>query len=378
MQYSLGFLSALVLDLYSAAAEPEHWETFMQHMTRQLGATASSILVRNERQAGAGQHAITIGLDQKFIRAYRDYYSSVNIVYEAALAIAPNDYVGSLQRCVNEHDYRRSEIYNDYARPQDLFHQCCALLAREGDYAAAISFMRPERDGAFGEQHLELLSLLAPHMRQAFQLHNTLRTFEASSLGLSTALDQCETAIFLLDASTRLERANTAGQQLLSEGTALTLQNGFLRPRMAEDAVAFESLLTSACATGAGRDIAPGGVTLLHREHGPALHCRALPFHSHSAFQEVRPAAVLFVGDPARTPVSRAAVMRSLYALTPVESRLADLLLRGTELRDAAHEMGVTFETARYHLKAVFAKTGTSRQLELIRLMESIPAAVQR
>jgi hypothetical protein len=152
-------------------------------MQATIGGTACSILVRDESSGGVGQHAVSIGVEDKFIRAYRDYYSSINIVYEASLAIDPENYIGTLQSCMDIETYRNSEIYNDYARPQNLFHQCSARLARKGSYSAAISFMRPESDGAYGDEHVQLLTLLAPHMRQAFQLHNRLRGLEASVSG---------------------------------------------------------------------------------------------------------------------------------------------------------------------------------------------------
>jgi DNA-binding CsgD family transcriptional regulator len=62
-----------------------------------------------------------------------------------------------------------------------------------------------------------------------------------------------------------------------------------------------------------------------------------------------------------------------LYRLTPTEARLADLLLGGLEVRAVADHLGITIETARFHLKRVLAKTGTHRQTELVRLMLTLP-----
>jgi DNA-binding CsgD family transcriptional regulator len=67
--------------------------------------------------------------------------------------------------------------------------------------------------------------------------------------------------------------------------------------------------------------------------------------------------------------------MKMLYGLTPTESRLADLLLEGLDVRGAAQRLGITIETARFHLKRVLAKTDTRRQTELMRLMLSLPGA---
>ena len=85
------------------------------------------------------------------------------------------------------------------------------------------------------------------------------------------------------------------------------------------------------------------------------------------------PCALVFATDPDAVPRSRAAFMRMLYRLTPAESRVADLLLEGLDVRTVASTLGITLETARFHLKRVLARTGTRRQTELMRLMLSLP-----
>jgi DNA-binding CsgD family transcriptional regulator len=72
-------------------------------------------------------------------------------------------------------------------------------------------------------------------------------------------------------------------------------------------------------------------------------------------------------------PKITAGLMKTMYGLTPAESRLADLLLEGLEVRGIADSLGITIETTRFYLKRVLAKTGTRRQSELMKLMLSLP-----
>jgi DNA-binding CsgD family transcriptional regulator len=67
-----------------------------------------------------------------------------------------------------------------------------------------------------------------------------------------------------------------------------------------------------------------------------------------------------------------AAVLRSHYKLTPAEVRLAVALAEGRSLKEAAGGLGIRITTARAHLRQVFAKTGTSRQAALVRLVLTI------
>ena len=65
-------------------------------------------------------------------------------------------------------------------------------------------------------------------------------------------------------------------------------------------------------------------------------------------------------------------VLRELFGLTPVESRVASIISTGASPEDVAEKIGIAFETVRNHLKAVFAKTGTHRQSELANLLSQL------
>ena len=57
------------------------------------------------------------------------------------------------------------------------------------------------------------------------------------------------------------------------------------------------------------------------------------------------------------------------FDLTPAEARVARALASGLPLDRVAAEFGLSVQTIRNQLAAVFHKTGTSRQVELLRLI---------
>ena len=65
-------------------------------------------------------------------------------------------------------------------------------------------------------------------------------------------------------------------------------------------------------------------------------------------------------------------VMR-IFGLSPAEARLLPLLLRGCTPQQIAQELGVKVTTVRSQLSSVFAKTGATRQQDLIRLLGRVP-----
>ena len=62
----------------------------------------------------------------------------------------------------------------------------------------------------------------------------------------------------------------------------------------------------------------------------------------------------------------------SAFGLTAAEAKLAAKLASGSGIEGAAASLGVSRETARTQLKAVFGKTNTRRQAELVALVSRL------
>ena len=73
-------------------------------------------------------------------------------------------------------------------------------------------------------------------------------------------------------------------------------------------------------------------------------------------------------GSP-ETPDWHEGKLRQIYGLTPAEERLARLIVQGLRLHEAEAALGIRHSTARTHMKRIYAKTGTHRQVELVRLL---------
>ena len=61
------------------------------------------------------------------------------------------------------------------------------------------------------------------------------------------------------------------------------------------------------------------------------------------------------------------------FGLTPTEARLASELTNGPGLSAGCKALGISRETGRTHLRAIFRKTNTSSQAELAALLNRLP-----
>jgi DNA-binding CsgD family transcriptional regulator len=96
---------------------------------------------------------------------------------------------------------------------------------------------------------------------------------------------------------------------------------------------------------------------------------RIWPFEgpAHPPGREVR--ALLTLNALGPRPGPPAAILAKTFRLTPSEAKLACIIARGAPPDIAARELKISRETARNQLKAVFAKTDTHRQSELVALL---------
>ena len=88
---------------------------------------------------------------------------------------------------------------------------------------------------------------------------------------------------------------------------------------------------------------------------------------AHQPGQEVR--ALLTLNALGPKPGPPAAILAKAFRLTPSEAKLACIIARGAPPYIAARELKISRDTARNQLKAVFAKTDTHRQSELVALL---------
>jgi DNA-binding CsgD family transcriptional regulator len=82
---------------------------------------------------------------------------------------------------------------------------------------------------------------------------------------------------------------------------------------------------------------------------------------------------------PVTTPAAPdTGLIRSLFGLSPGEARVARAIAQGRTIDQIAEESGVSRETVRTQVKAILAKTGTSRQAEMALLLAGLPKMASR
>lgn len=197
---------------------------------------------------------------------------------------------------------------------------------------------------------------------QAASLHDARRSAEA-------ALDEVASSLILVDEFGRPTLVNRPARRILRAHEALWVNGGLLHGATPAATARLRALVKRTAYRAAGIKPEDGGILSLPCLSGaPCLTVLALPLAAIRR-RGARPqsAVILLLRDPSQEPLPSGRRLEALYGLTAAEGRLAALLATGESLQAAATALKVSRETVRSQLKAIFGKTATRRQSELLR-----------
>ena len=187
-------------------------------------------------------------------------------------------------------------------------------------------------------------------------------------------LDHLSRGIVVVDADAKPVYMNQPATALLAQRGCLSIDSqGILRAATRPDTLGLHKSLKRALIAGSKREPEVAAVTLAGSRGGSPVMVIAVP-----TCTDVDPEhhyAILFISSVQSDPslLLSPDLIASMFGLTPTEARLVEKLVMGQRLETAADELGVTIASARTYLKRVQKKTGTSRQVDLVRLVLEMP-----
>jgi DNA-binding CsgD family transcriptional regulator len=204
-------------------------------------------------------------------------------------------------------------------------------------------------------------------------LHLHISDLRGRSVQLETALDALSTGVLLLGAKGEILLMNWAASAVTGRADGLLATSSGLRAERPNESARLEKLIQEAIDTSAGKGLnAGGGVLISRKEHAP-LQLLVTPVGNMPAELTRLTRAMVFVNDPEQRVRPTQDILRTMFGLTPAESRVALLLGDGKSLREIAQMLGVSPNTLKSHLAIIYTKTNTLRQSQLVRLLMRLP-----
>ena len=207
--------------------------------------------------------------------------------------------------------------------------------------------------------------------RRRTNLSKIIDLHKVEAAALADTLDGLAAAMFLVDANARIVHANLNANIMLSESAVLRGLKGKLvstDPRV-------DRILGDSFAAAARGDTTVGtkGIAVPLTAHdGERFVAHVLPLTSGArrrAGTSYSAVAAVFVHKAMLDLPHPLEVITATFKLTPAELRVLMAIVEIGGVPEVAPILGISEATVKTHLQRIFAKTGTSRQADLVKLV---------
>jgi DNA-binding CsgD family transcriptional regulator len=363
--------------VYEGPLEDHPWQQFLPALRAAMDAYVVSLVLRpptagdpglilNCRRGDEGEQATLADPEDWEASTYRDQFFAMD-----PFVNLPPGRVVTQRELVPDAELLDSDYYRDYLEPIGVFHILGVDTVEPDGFTARLRIARQREEKAFGAEHKALCERILPHLRRAIQIHARLTRAESERDVYAGAVEQLSVATVILDEQQRVLSTNSVAETILSHGDGIGIQDQRLQLARRSENDALQEIIGSTIQ--AQRTGSTGVARALRVSRPSGLADLGLVIRPVTAPQwdegQASPCLAIFISDPGQQDSASSQTLGELFQLTPAEATLAIKLARGMSLAEVSAEQHISQHTARAQLKSIFAKTGVTRQAELVRLV---------
>lgn len=353
--------------MYAAALAGQGWGEVLEVVSGSLHA--SSAFLFSDRSADGGAYVQTHNHDPAMAQGFLHYWHAHDEWARGARTrgVKPGEVVSG-SHLIPTAELRRTAFHADFLRLHAMEEMMGSMLfSGQGGRApfTHVCWYRPPGARPFEESALRTLKCFVPHLQRAMLLQRRM-SWVIRDCGSAT-FDAMYVAAFVLDAQARIVHCNDAATAFLRATGGSGARGGRLRAIGERCA---PSLIDALCACTPTRPVRmaafmPGSVQQV-------LSCTVISMREGVESQSHGNLFLVLVELPRTDGRTVAREVASLFQLTPAETRVLGELLAGGSPVDIAQACGSSMPTVRTQMSAIFAKTATRSQTELILLLRGM------
>lgn len=381
----LARLSAMIDLIYRGATDVAAWHSVPQAISEWVGSTCT-LLITPRHTPDTGGFMVTHNFSPRMMELWWTKYMQHDIwgqrTLERGMNVTGNVYRD--QDLVTDAEFEASVIYQEFLKPARIGREAIGVIfagEENGNIPVICSCMRPFEE-PYGQEHVDRLALVVPHLSRALGVMFRLRDAEFRVASSLAALDKLSSGVLLFNVEGEVTFANTAAKRILDQADGLRQRSRTGRTEAAE-LLAGDAASQSALNAAIREAISPDIFSTRHfsraltipRPSGKAaytLHFSSLPAHNEFDTGQDTPRAIAFLTDSATPLRLNADLLKSAYGLTAAEIRTAALMAEGLSLEETAREFGVSVNTIKTQLSQIYIKTNTNSRAKLSRLLLSL------
>lgn len=353
----------IIRSLYYGVLNPDDWRYALEQL-RCLTNSEQAVLMRWDTQIDEMRVTDVCRPDTRLIGEYEQHYATIDPGKSVASKYAAGQWYLD-KRDLGTHAIQHSEFYQDFLRKHGLASVLYSTVVREGPIVEGLSFQAGLTRPGFDGSEIALLAPITPHVQQAVMLRRRFQEVSMQAQLSNLVLNHFDTPIIVLDCDGRIMMSNDNAESWLT-GAHSSLTG---KVNVSQQII---SIAKKICDPDNPVPVAVTKCRTGNDQHISYLIGLPLKPTNPLASQWFKPMGVIIVQSTATRKLPWAEMFHDLFGLSPAEARLLECLAEQESLNGAALALGISKETARSQLKAIFQKTGINKQATLLRLVAQL------
>lgn len=350
---------ALIDLIYAALLGEATWQDFLDRLSDNVPDGRTILFSHNMSQSDE-YLAMASRFEGPELETYGAHYVNTNPWLEhcAVRKVGLGIYSDEI---VPVKELQKTEFYNDYLAPNDIACSIGVTIDKHGDCPLIISTVTSRASPEHNSQFSEQLTRIAPHLRRAARFYrNNPSRWAGFDLGTSL-FDAMNLGVVVVGENRNIKTISLSGQELLDVGDLMSVSPlGQLRLRSDDAQAVLQGMLKRTYA---------GEKTVSLYSDGTQITLIAVEKDRISLYFEGPTVAILIENRGHGGHKTNLDGFSRAYKLTMSERRALAGIVSGQTVTQIAGEADLSRETIRTQLKSLYAKTETSGQSDLLRLV---------
>jgi DNA-binding CsgD family transcriptional regulator len=348
--------------LGDTVVDPKLWPDVLEYICQAVGATGALLLQSDVRTPDVPR--------TKSVEEYAEaYFSGWHLNDPRAQRAVPLPPGGTKivvdQDIFTPEEISRSPFFNELCFPGGF--PWFSAVGWAGPPLWGLCFQRSARDGPLEGDRRQTLARLSQRLTEVSTLSTAVGRLALSSV--TNALNSMLQPALGIDRNGRVLDVNRCANDLFDDdirvhNRRLVVRDSFARTLLDQ--------LINRLRIISDLEECPLNSIAIRRDGKHPVVLRAFPIHGGAREPFLGARALLTLTPLGPKEPAPQALLAQAFALTPAEARIAVIIAQGASPEHAAEVLAISRETARNQLKAVFAKTGTHRQSELVALLSRL------
>lgn len=350
--------------IYAAAAREIRLDDALESMAEALGDFVVA-LFGHDTVLGETSFEAAHGIDRQWMDFYDRRFGAANPLLQRGADDLMRGQTIIGDKLMPWDELQKTDYYREFLGPLKVRHTLATLVSGQAQKHGSIVTARAEERGPYRQLHLDLVDTLRPHLARALHILEFFEGLVVDLAALRSMVDDLSYSVLVLDESRRCVFANRKAAERIAAGDGLFESAGRIGSRAAAEFItSWERLVRSGFSSRGYLPLLTAGDALIEVSRlaiaDPSLHRRLW---------------VLNVRDLSIDATDAKLAWRTRHGLSEAECAVGVSLLSHDNAVAIAHDLGLSADTVRSHLKRMFTKLGVRSQTALaLRLARNLPA----